>query len=238
MSAKPGLSKRVERAETTLVMSSVVILARDVNQSIFTTLWLVKNGILLEEEASVRDLVVAAGITRVPTPEFELLVLPDRLQMRFDPKTPDATGTLNRVLGGIAKTLPHTPFSAVGLNFQHELVPTGPADFFEWNRRIFASPWALTRVNDDTRTRFGCNFAYDAYDGARMRVSAGVKSQADTSTDRASSAPTHEPYVVVVSCNLHRDLSADNAPKELPRMLGLWRSVRDDTTELVASLRS
>jgi len=219
-------------------MSSVVILARDVNQSIFTPVWLVRNGILLEEEATAPALVVAPGITRIPTPGFELLVLPDRLQMRFDPKMADATATLNRVMGGIAKKLPHTPFSAVGLNFQHELVPTSPEEFFEWNRKMFASPWAVSRTTEDRRTRFGCSFAFDAYSGARMQVNANVKSRVEASARQPSNASLPDPYIVVVECNLHRDLSAAETPMELPRILELWRTVRDDTAALAASLRS
>lgn len=215
--------------------SSVVVLARDVNQSIFKPAWLLKTGILLEEELDARSIVFAPGITRVPSPMFELLVLPDRIQMRFPPDSHQADALLSRVLGGIVRTLPHTPFAAVGLNFQHEVTPADASGFYEWNKRAFAAPWAMRNTDDNSRTRYGCSFAYDAFGGARMRVRAAVSARS-SATPNDGAVWKLMPYVVSVHCNLHRDLPTEDTTRELTRMLSIWQKVRDETVRLVASL--
>lgn len=227
-------TRSVQQTQPTLVESSVVILANDVNQSIFNPVWLLKNGILLEDEVRLGEAVYVPGLTRVPTESFEFMALPDRLQMKFPPSVDDAGAVLTRVLVGIARTLPHTPFAAVGLNNQYRLTPTDAAGFSEWNRSMFAAPWAASQCKGETRERFGCTFAYDAFGGARMRIRAAVSAQP---IDQAiQTDPT--PYVVSLHCNLHRDLSPSEVEiaKELPRMLSLWKQVRDESDRIARSL--
>jgi len=212
-----------------LTLSSAVLIARDVNQSIFKPAWLLNQGILLEGETDGSETVFAPGITRVATDSFELLVLPDRIQLRLPPDVRDGDAFVTRVLGGITRTLPHTPFSAVGLNNQYEVCPTDAKGFFDWNRRMFASPWALAHTDDNPRNRFGCSFAFDAFDGARMRVRAAVTAAPGTSeVDPEDTGPV-QPYLVNLHCNLHRDLPASDTIRELSRMLSLWKDVRTVT---------
>lgn len=219
---------------SSLVGSNVVILARDANQSIFKPSWLVKNGILQEEEANGDDVQYVPGLTRVRIAAFELLVLPDRLQIQFPPDAEDGDAIVERVLGGICRTLPHTPLVAVGLNYQHVLEPAEPAKFFEWNRKWLAAPWALKHTDQaDHRTRFGCSFAYD-YRGARMRVRVAVSVR--PGEPRPQPQDKDLPYVVNVHFNLHRDLPLEDPAKELFRMLSSWQAVRNQTGELMTSL--
>jgi hypothetical protein len=228
----PEAQGKPKRA-TTLQWSSVIVLAKDINQSIFRPGWLLKHGILLEEEADAPEAVFAPGITQVPTKHFELLVLPDRIQVRLLPDIEDATPFLARVIGGTAKTLPHTPFRAVGINFEHRLEPATPGGFFEWDVARLASPWALGNVEKcDRRARFGCSFAHD-FMGARMRVRATVSA---SDSEKADHTKDTIPYGVTVSCNLHRDLPTDGWERELARMLSMWPSTREHADKIVRSL--
>lgn len=225
-------------AEPALVLSSVVLIAKDVNQSIFSPAWLLKHGILLDEEAGGDDFVFARGLTRVRTPAFQLLVLPDRLQMRLALESDAADALIMRVVGGVVKTLPHTPFSAIGLNFQYQFEPTDAASFHEWDLARFAAPWALkTTDRDNPRTRYGCTFAYDAYDGARMRVRAVVSAKDDEAAP-PQMEPNMPPYVVEIHCNLHRDLKPETSTTQIIRTLAHWKDVRQDAIELIRSLQS
>lgn len=231
--AKPEAAQRSDPSRS-LQMSSGVVLANDVNQSIFRPSWLLKNGIVTEDEVD-EEPIFSPGLTRVRTSAFELLVLPDRLQMQFPPECEDASSLLQRVLAGIARLLPHTPFSAVGLNFQHAFVPIDAEHFAEWNRERFACPWAIAHTPKTSRTRYGCNFAYDSH-GARFRVRIAVHAAPNSGGDQAPVEGTTVPYVVNLHCNLHRALHPEQVASELPRVLGLWRVVRDETAELVDGL--
>ncbi|RJP33961.1 MAG: hypothetical protein C4547_11525 [Phycisphaerales bacterium] len=172
------------------------------------------------------------------TDGFELLVLPDRVQIQFPPAADDADAYLARVLGGIAKTLPHTPYSAIGLNNKYEVRPADSAGFAAWNRKTFASPWALAQTQSKAQERFGCSFAYDAFDGARMRIRAEVSAKTPAGAGEPGGEATLASYVVTLNCNLHRDLKdLDVEPtRELTRMLSRWKRVREQTRSLARSL--
>jgi len=227
-----------KRPEQLLIQSSVVIIAKDVNQSIFSPVWLLKNGILLDDEFRPEEAIFVPGFTKVTTATFEFMVLPDRLQVQFPATVDDGDAILSRVLIGVTKTLPHTPFTAVGLNNHFLLRPTNAVEFAAWNRRIFASTWATSLTQGSDRDRFGCTFAYDSHAGARMRIRAAV------SADQAHSDPESEiidspiPYAVNLHCNLHRDLTETGVEvsKELPRMISLWKQVREETLKIARSL--
>lgn len=235
MTASP---QNAESNAPTLIQSSVVVLCKDVNQSIFSPVWLLKNGILLEDEFRPEEAVFVPGLTRVNTSKFEFMALPDRLQVQFPTIVDDADAVLARVLGGVAKTLPHTPFVAVGLNNHFIIKPTNAGGFAEWNRTMFASPWASKQSMGSARDRFGSSFAYDAFNGARMRVRAAVSAETTLAAEDHEGVLATPPYVVSLHCNLHRDLQAPGVEvsKELPRMMSLWKQVREDAMRIAWSL--
>jgi hypothetical protein len=226
----------VPDAGTTHVQSSVVIIGRDVNQSIFSPVWLFKQGILLEEEITPEKSIFVAGLTRVETSVFEFMVLPDRIQLKFSTSTEESVAVLTRVILGATRTLPHTPFTAIGMNFEHKLVPTDANGFAEWNRKMLACPWAVSQVKGEPRDRFGCSFAYDAYGGARMRVRVAVLAQPAQAAPALPTESNIVPYAVNLHCNLHRDLQGTDSLKEMPRMLSFWKQAQDESFRLARSL--
>lgn len=216
--------------------ASAVVLARDVNQSIFKPTWLLQQGICLERELDeAKAIVFVPGVTRIPAPHFELLVVPDRIQLRFDAEQLERESIVARVLGGIARVLSHIPYVAVGLNIEHVIRAATPQQFGAWNRARFASAWALANTEPtDTRSRFGCSFAHDAFNGARMRVRAAVSLDQEAE-DSQGAAMDAEPYVVRLHCNLHRDLPADPVP-EMIRVFSLWPDVEAYSRKLAEDL--
>jgi hypothetical protein len=219
-------SLTVRRVKWKRTVASIVLVARDFNQSIFKPAWLLRQGILLDGEPDGPETVFAPGVTKVTTDQFDFLVLPDRMQLVFPPEASGSEVIANRILGGVAQRLPHTPFTAVGINNSFEVSPTDPAGFFAWNRRTFASPWALSQTDGNERNRYGCSFAFDAFGGARMRVRAAVSASPDETATEREPEQNAKPYVVNLHCNLHRDLPRDDGVAELVRMLSLWGEAR------------
>jgi hypothetical protein len=244
MSSTPTSTPRHAAGDMYLESTSVVLVANDVNQSIFSLPWLVNNGIVLDAElqrdaASAGEfprVVVVPGVTSIRTARYELMALPDRVQMQMEEPDDDADAVLMRTLGKIATILSHTPFTAIGLNFYYKYEPLNQLHFATWNSSLFASPWALRYCGKGNRDRFGTTFAYDDFDGARMRVRAAVSAKPK---DHIAPEVDEPPYEVKLHFNLHRDLAGlnDSRVKELSRILALWREVKLQTWEIAQSLK-
>jgi len=167
-----------------LADSNLVVVAHDVNLSIFRPPWLVKQGFMTEEELS-GELVISPVVVRLPGKGFDLTVVPNRIQMAFPGPNPGATADIDRVLVGIVKTLPHTPYSACGLNINY--IATVEEDRFRpWSEKAFASEAARragAAAADDAR--FGSYFSFDVLGGRLKldmkptRTSPGVASVSD-----------------------------------------------------------
>ncbi len=147
--------------------SSVVITAQDVNISIFKPWWLLKEGIFNESEVA-GEVVVTPVTVQIRTEHYEFAVLPNRVQMTCPRNYPDAQKNIDRILGGVARTLPHTPYSAVGLNFHYLARPEGT--YGTWNRRWFTGEFTGSVCSkDDIAARFGSYFSMDTL-GTRLKV--------------------------------------------------------------------
>ena len=149
--------------------SSIVIAANDVNLSIFKPLWLQKNQIFRDEEFQ-GPVVITPVAVQIPTQRFQFMVLPNRIQMTFPAEYPEASSDISRILGGIVQTLPHTPYTAIGLNFDYISAPEEEKSFHAWNNRLFASEFAnqICHVEDDD-TLFGSYFSFDTL-GTRLKI--------------------------------------------------------------------
>ena len=153
-----------------LVDSNAVLVANELNLSIFKPSWLQNAGILTEQELS-GQIVITPGLAQIPTDLFELVIIPNRVQITFRPAgLVTARAILTRIIGGIATTLPHTPYQALGINYQYHIGPPQGTEFGRWDRQLFALPAVCTIVQaDDTKARFGAYFSLDAL-GMRVKV--------------------------------------------------------------------
>lgn len=210
-----------------LTACSAVLVAHDVNMSIFKPVWLGRQEILTEEELT-GEVIVTPALVRIPTDRFELLILPDRIQMRPAQKCDKAQASLLRVLGGIVTKLPHTPFTALGLNFEYMIRPSEGVDFGERNEEQFAAAFSRGSTPEAQEDiRFGAYFALDVL-GMRLRADfkpVQVESRVDAE-GLESPAPCE---AMRAKFNFHRDLVAPGS--ELPasageilEMLGAWDS--------------
>ena len=213
-----------------LMNSSAVIVAHDVNMSIFKPPWLVRQKILTDEELE-GDLVVTPVLIRIPTPAFELLILPDRIQMRPGKDSDHAQSDLLRVLGGVVGTLPHTPFTAIGLNFEYRISVNGNVDFGAWNTAHFAAAFALKSMGDEAGDgRFGAYFSFEVLE---MRLKADLKPVRmlqREGPDHSASASTEEK--MQGHFNFHRDLGQRPVVSEILEALGRWDAVASIASQL------
>lgn len=118
----------------TLASTNVVIVAQKFNPSIINQLWLVKNHIVAED-AFLPGGVSVDMIAQLRTSDFELLILPDRLQFGLM-DIAHGQDVINRALAGIVRALPHTPYRGIGSNFVWHIDPQ-PESIEHASRRLF-----------------------------------------------------------------------------------------------------
>ena len=213
-----------------LVNASAVIVAHDVNISIFKPRWLLRQNILSEEELADES-VMSPTFVRIPTAAFELLVLPDRIQFRPAPDQPRVQSDLLRVLGGIAGTLPHTPFTAIGLNYDYMIEPASEIDFHDWDQQRFAAPISRSVVGDESSgARFGSYFSFDVLG---MRLKADLRPvRVETASGAEDDRPKAPKEAILGKFNFHRDLVQSPPVSEVLEVLGNWDSAATYASQL------
>lgn len=200
-----------------LTNASAVVLAHDVNVSILKPPWLRAHQILTDEDLS-GDVVASGALTRVLNPRFEFLALPDRLQMRIR-KPEFGQADLLRVLGGIVSTLPHTPITAIGMNFDYVVTSEPQESFAAWNRTRFSSQFCLESAGQEERdVRFG---AFVSYEVSGMLLKADIKPCVAKSEAKIETS-LNEPEAMQVKCNFHEELEEPASTPVLLERLAHW----------------
>lgn len=220
--------------ETELTHSSAVLIAHDVNISIFKPWWLMKAGILREEELE-GNVVVTPITVQISAPAFEMAVFPNRIQMTFKHEGVGDRKDITRVLGGIVKTLPHTPYSAVGLNFHYLATTNGRQSFDLWSKKVFASPFAkLVASGEDRGARFGSYVSVDVL-GARLKLDVKPITLAEGPTVSGIRGEPGQEFAKV-DFNFHLDLQEGTEPDQIVRVLNRWTRALSFSKKVVRSL--
>ncbi len=149
--------------------ADVVVVASQFNPSIITQHWLIKNNFFLEEEFSP-DSVFSPLVADIKTNQFNILVMPERLQ--FTPKVDNTETQCNLItskLGKIIEKLPHTPFSALGFNFLW-LIDTEADSQTKVSRKLFFKNESnLYKKFDTDDANFGSYMSKDIL-GCRLKL--------------------------------------------------------------------
>jgi hypothetical protein len=214
-----------------LLAENVVITANKFNPSVLTQVWLVRNGILAEEDLGPSSFFPMA--VQVQTPRFMLLAVPDFIQ--YAPVTPGSDGDLIlRTMGGIARALPHTPFTGIGMNFVWTETPG--IDIAELTRRLFFRADSPVFSPFDTEdAHFGGYMSKD-FRGVRMKLD--IKPTIWRKLDPKTETPQGVEPRLQFSFNFHKDLTPDdstgNTPAEIESILRLWDAAKQESERIVS----
>ena len=211
-----------------LISENVVIVANNLNPSLFTQLWLVRQGII-EEEDFAPNSVFSQFVTQVSTPEFQLLVVPEQLQFTLAEKSKDDLDLIKEKVGTIIKKIPHTPYRAIGANFHWLFAPEPPEIFVEFMRNLFAKPGiAIYERFSESDARFGAYMSKDVF-GVRLRLN--IKSVRSINEEN----PEEVKESLQLAFNYHLDLA--EGTDIIDRMLDFleqWNQMRLYSEELVS----
>jgi hypothetical protein len=153
------------------ITSNSVVLAENLNPSIFKETWLVKEGVFKEKEIEKGSFFTPTAVN-VLTPHVDLLVVPERLQLTF--KTDEKQDEiLMKTIGNIVEALPHTPYKAIGFNFNWVAEPMDQNKFPKTLKEMFLSDKNPLRNTFNTEdARFGM---YVSKDELEMRLRLNIK---------------------------------------------------------------
>lgn len=210
---------------TELVASNVVVTANQFNPSIVNQVWLLKNGIVSEDDFESAA-IFAEGVSQIQTKLFQLLVVPQMLQFVIKPGLAEKEESrIAQKVGSIVNALPHTPYVAIGLNFVWHLKEESEG-MRELTRRLFFKPgrppFSLFDVPD---ARFG---AYLSKDFDKLRLKLDIKPIVVKEADKA------EEDRLIFTFNFNKDLTPENAVSAIGESLLLWDAAKIEAKKIVS----
>ncbi|MHB8902178.1 MAG: hypothetical protein ACYC6Y_25755 [Thermoguttaceae bacterium] len=211
-----------------LVGSNAVVVAHQFNPSVVSQLWLVRNGILQEDDF-LPGCVFTDVAVQIVSREFSLTVAPQQCQFTPNVSADQAHALVSDRLGTLVRRLPHTPYNAVGLNFIWHLIPDN-ADVSAVSRDLFfragRPPFSDFDVED---ARFGAYMSKQAMDG-RLRL--------DVRPVRFSEQEREEQEGIQFAFNFHRDVSDEvNAADCVGRTLERWNEALEIAERIVHTVQ-
>jgi len=197
---------------------NIVILAQNFNPSIFSTHWLVKNSLSIDDDIINERTIINPSYVRINTKQFNLVVTLDQLQIA--PVSNTDLGDLIPVVKRIVEKLTEIPYKAIGINFiwsashDSDLLPKFSRESFSNNSKL-----AERFKTDDS-----CFGIYMSKDIKNLRLKLDVK-------------PTIENDVesMTIAFNYHKDFkNNDTAQIELIEILDSWKFYQNDSIETIS----
>ena len=203
-----------------LAQASVVIVAHHFNPSVVNQLWLADHDVVLRPEFQPGS-VFTDMMVNVSSKKFSLLVAPDQLQ--FAPRVPmeEQQDLLDERLAKLIETIPHTPYSACGLNFAWHLKPEDIASFSR--RLFFVGDSPLHSSFDSDSSRFGGYMSCDKL-GGRLKLDA---------KPITAKSPDGDFELMQFGFNFHFDLVQPNPAEQIPAILSKWNDAFSISSEIM-----
>jgi hypothetical protein len=205
--------------------SVIVLTAQSFNPSIFTETWLDRNDIIRAD--SLEGLrVFSPEIAQFQTEEVKVLVIPPKMQITF--RIHEITGEFeipSKIAIRTVELLPHTPYQALGLNFDFFVSFPDEKDFNAYNRTLLGTgDYQLLQEFSAADAKFGRYFSKD-HGYARLRLDI-----------KPVKAGPHNKDLLQFSFNFHHDVTMidlSERAKRLIKLIGTRTSLQDYSARLV-----
>jgi len=210
-----------------LVGASAVITARQFNPSVMSQLWLVRQGLIAEDQM-LPNFVFTDLFVQVRTEKFALLVVPEQFQFFPQVEKSEEQELIQQKVGRIVRNLPHTPFKAVGLNFTWHVTPQSEEVAMpQLSRRLFfQNKNPLYEFFNEENAMFG---AYLSKDFRECRLKLDIKPQLSIET------PVQ---ILQLAFNFHVDLRQnEELVTQIETILSRWNDASTEAERIVQALR-
>ena len=206
-----------------LVSLSVVITARHFNPSVMSQAWLIRQGFVAEEEI-LPNFVFSDALVQVRTDRFALLVIPEQFQFFPMVEESEQQKLIQDKVGRIVNNLPHTPFRAVGLNFNWHIIPNR-CSVSRLSRLAFGQARnPLYKYFQEENAQFGAYMSKDFYE---CRLKLDIKPLTNQETKE---------QLLQFGFNFHTDLRENEAlVTQIESILSRWTDASLLANEIVTS---
>ena len=204
------------------VLDGIVLTAQSFNPSIFTETWLQKND-LLDTTKLVGMRLFSAQVAQFQTEDVHVVVVPPQMQITFPDKAADV-GVPRSFAIRVVELLPHTPYQALGINFDYFVSPPAEQEFVAYDRALLGTRgYALLGEFSAADARFGRYFSKDL-GGARLRLDIRPVKAGPKNVD-----------MLQFGFNFHHDLAGveqSDRAEALVRFIGTWNALREYAEKL------
>lgn len=149
---------------------TVVLIADAFNLSIFNQLWLSECGILTKEEITDGQTLISPVAVNVVTTNYELLIVQERLQLTISREFENPHQLINRVVGGVVRTLPHTGYSGLGFNFTSTVLTSDENSLARLQELFMSQEHPLHERFLKSDSRFGSYMSTSSLHGSRLNL--------------------------------------------------------------------
>ena len=217
-----------DNAAMTLVenaFAGIVITAQTFNPSIFTEAWLTQNDVVPADVLSGLR-VVSPELAQFQTSNLQVLVIPPKMQITFGihddgvhPEVPQ------QIAQRTVELLPHTPYQAIGLNFDFFVAQPSGQDFDDYDRALLGDGSNELLVEfSSPDAKFGRYFSKN-HGEARLKLDI-----------KPVQAGPEKKDLLKFSFNFHGEvsqLSREDRISKLTRLIGEWGPLRQYAQHLV-----
>ena len=205
--------------------AGIVLSAQTFNPSIFTETWLTQNGIV-PADAFVGVRVFSAEVAQFQTSHLQVLVIPPKMQITFEIHGVDIDSDLpQQIAKRTVELLPHTPYQALGLNFDFFVAPPNGQNFNDYNRALLGNGNnSLLREFAPPDAKFGRYFSKD-HEGARLKLDI-----------KPVQAGPEKKDLLQFSFNFHYEVSQldpEDRVQKLTQVIGGWAPLREYAERLL-----
>lgn len=188
-----------------LKIQNIVILANNFNPSVINHHWLITNKLLSESDILPNSLFASNGI-QLSTEKFNLIVLPDQLQLNII-NSKDGVEVVNMFLLPLVDKIQGTPFRACGINFNW-FISDSDKNIHSLSKEYFYNK-NLSFINDfnDDTSKYGVYLSKD-FNGSRLKLD--IKPISARKVDE----PLTSDYIQL-AFNFHKDLHVEKFHQEL-----------------------
>lgn len=210
---------------------ALVVTAQSFNPSIFSQVWLVRE-VGINEKCFAGTTVVTPQAAQHELSNMQMLVIPARLQVTVKPGDDDAALSAAKLVTKIVEKLPHTPYQAVGMNFDYLLTFASTEEFIAKDRALFLTQTTpLKGFFDLPDARYGGYFSRNLGD---VRLKLDIK-------PRGPSGEVGVGEHLMLNFNFHLALSNGTDRPSWERVaetLGRWAEFRDLTKQLLKDIEN
>lgn len=219
-------TQTTQRRIMDLFLENVVVTANNFNITLVTQLWLVDHGIVLRDEF-IGPQVFTPALVQVTTPQFQFLAIQNQIQFTLTGEEEQKQQLIDDRLGQFVSLLPHTPFTALGINFIWHFKPSEDTTVAAIGRRLFfRNDTPFAKAFDSPDAKFGAYYSKDAL-GFRLKLSTAPVDM------RRDDRPTEE--VIQFSFNYH--LESKNAA-EIREALKRWHDAKQHSMALINEIEA